>query len=134
MIHRLLLLPFLALFLASCDPGQSLSFENKTNREAGVTLIFDGPNEYFKIPKPDGTDTLHLNLSPAPEKSKISYDFGIGFWKRDNEISRLMSGIRKIELKSWKETRVFTDSVQIRAFLMSRLRGEYKERIEIVIE
>ncbi|MBP6827751.1 MAG: hypothetical protein KA165_14405 [Saprospiraceae bacterium] len=134
MKHRLFLLPFLALFLASCDPGQSLSFENKTSREAGVTLIFDGPNEYFDIPQPDGTDTLHLQLAHSPEKSKITYDFGIGFWTRDNEISRLMSGIRKIELNSWKETRVFTDSVQIRAFLTSRLKGEYKERIEIVIE
>lgn len=132
--QTLLLASIVALLLTSCDPGQSLRIENRTNAEATMEIIFSDANGYYDLDENSDSNTLLIKMDTSRAHSFQEYHFGIGTWEINHAIDTLAASIESIEITTWKSTTLYKGRPQIVNFFESRLTGRQKESIEIILE
>lgn len=122
------------LFL-SCDPGQSMEIKNETKKDASVLIVFKKDvKRYYMFHYLAEKDSLLITLDTTLENSVQSFEFGLGTWEMDNRIDSLITMVESVEINTWKSKEIFLGEKQVEDFFKSRLKGKYKERLEILLE
>jgi hypothetical protein len=127
MISVLFLLP-----LISCDPAQSIRFENTTDAPATIELIFNNDKHYYQFEDQRKGDTLNITLNP--ENPVREFHFGIGHWKVQNSLDSLVAMVESIKITTKYSTQTFKGKDQIQAFFEEKLSGRQDETIMISLQ
>ena len=131
---RFFLLGLTLVIFASCDPGQNLIIENKTEKLAHVMIVFNKNTQHDMFGEGLDSDTLILALDPTNDTQRREYFFGMGTWKIQSSLDELIAMVNRIEIVTWKSKQIYQEEEQIRDFFESRITGNKKELIEIVLE
>jgi len=127
----LLFSSIIILFLTSCDPLQTIEFENKSDHLTTAKFFFQGKiaSKFYGF---QNNDSLTIVLEP--EEKKV-FNFGIGSWEINNTFDTLVSKIKKIEIINEYSTKSYSNKYQITNFLEKHiLDNRYRARIIITFE
>ena len=117
--------------LVSCDPAQTIEFENKSVTESKVKFYFKG-DDYYKFDGFLTKDSLIISLKSSEKKM---FDFGIGTWEIHNSLDSLVHRVERVEIETVQSTTTFKGREQIESFFKDRLIDDrYRARIIIEIE
>jgi hypothetical protein len=124
------------VFLASCDPMQTIEIQNKLLSESTIKFYFSKA-DFYEFDEFDEFDEFltkdSLILTLAPHENK-AYHFGIGTWEINNSIDSLISRVDKVEIVTENSTERFTGKNQISTFFITRLDDSNKAGIIIEIK
>ena len=122
---------FFIELLYSCDPSQTIEFENKTNSIATLTFYFSGETNY-RFQNFETEDSLKISLEP---QQSILYNFGIGTWEINNNLDSLVVLIDSIAIKTENSIQFFSSESQVKSFFRDRLINDrYKAKIIIELK
>ena len=127
----------MAISFQSCDPGLRFEIVNGSEDSASAQIIHYSKGRYIHSnpDRLDELDTLYIPLSPiTSERDHYNLVASLGTWTMENNFDDLAKSIKRIELHSRKETRIYSDSFQIRNLLWTNIKGHSKEKIIITIE
>ncbi|MDA9774043.1 hypothetical protein N9B82_03720 [Saprospiraceae bacterium] len=131
MKKKIVLWIILGVVFISCDPTQTIEFQNKCESSSIIKLYFNG-KDYYKFDKFLTKDSLILQLEPT---EKEIFNFGLGTWNVHNSLDSLVSRVDKIRIETEKSTELFESKSQVDAFFRDRLIDDrYMARIIIEIK
>jgi hypothetical protein len=121
------------LSLQSCDPTQCFIVINKSRYPATVEIIHHPDAKYFNIDSARHTEYDTLNISLAPD-SIYQCNYGVPAWPGQHGMAHFADSITRIELRTLFDTKVYSDTFQIRNLIRHSLKGQVESTIEIRIE
>ena len=126
----LISLLFLSL-LCACDPGQIIRIENQTNANANIQFVFQGDDREYQFEDLAKSDTLIINLEPTGQNDTKEFHFGIGHWKIEYSMDKLVEMVASITIETATSKEIFKGKEQVRSFFEKRITGSRDEIILI---
>lgn len=132
-INSVIIAIFSVFLLVSCDPGQSIVIENQTNANANIQFVFQGEDRPYQFEDLAQGDTLTIPLAPAGQNAAKEFHFGIGHWKVQYSMDKLVEMVASITIETTTSKELFTGKEQVRSFFEKRITGSRDEIILITL-
>ncbi len=120
----------LTLSLVSCEPALYMTIENHTGSDASILFNFEEENPFFKV-KAGAAKQYDLSGTAINASVEISFKGG-GSWD-DTTIDKLMVGMNRIIIRAKTTTIIIEDKAEMRNFFESRVTGNARNGIKIVV-
>lgn len=121
-----LLVIFVALNLAGCDPAKLLVVEAERKGTSVTLYLSKGVVPQASI---KDSDTTFIRV-PSNDILKKKYHFGLGGWS-DTSVGQFASGIDSIVIENGKSQILLRDRLEIESFLKKRRSGYAKAVLTI---
>jgi hypothetical protein len=120
----------LALSLVSCEPALYITIENHAGSDASILFNFEEDNPFFKV---KAGNAKQYDLTGTAINASVEIPFkGGGSWD-EATLDKLMVGMNRIIIRAKTTTIIIEDQAEMRDFFESRIIGNSRNGIKIVV-
>ncbi|HVE60260.1 MAG TPA: hypothetical protein VNA26_00470 [Chitinophagaceae bacterium] len=120
------------VFLLSCNPSRRINMRNTGDSVAEVIFKLKEDSAKTSPFFISNSTKVNFNLKNTKPHNSATMSFGLGAWNKTS-IKNIVDDLESFEIKHAKDSLLLDTENQIAEYFLTKRKGTFKSRIEIVL-